>query len=106
MTRPLALLACCVAAAAPAAQGPDAVETELKEFLKNKPAGARGVIPAITPAMLRAKLAGRASYDPKTGVLSLTYRFADKNELKDFDVGDGKPALAPGTIGIPPGESV
>lgn len=85
----------------------EAVEKEWKEFLKGKPAGVKGVVPTITPAMLKAKLAGRASYDQKTGVLTLTYRFGNKDELKDFDLGSAKPVLSPsGALGILPDESV
>ena len=87
-------------------QEAEAVEKEYLQFLKSRPAGVKGAFPTITPAMLKAKLAGRATYDQKSGVLTLTYLFAAKEELKDFELGDTKPTLAKGGIAIPSGESV
>ncbi|HLW63926.1 MAG TPA: hypothetical protein VKS79_01320 [Gemmataceae bacterium] len=63
-------------------------------------------IPVITPEMLRAKLAGKATYDAKTGVLTVSYKFADKKELEDFDCEGVKPKLAAGGFKLEPGESV
>jgi len=78
-----------------------AVEKELKTFMKPAATGpataaAKG-LPRISTLVLQRKLAGRATYNEKTGVLSLTYPFTSKNELKDFEVSDPPPTIiAPG----------
>lgn len=54
-----------------------------------KPAAVRHVFPQLTPEMLKEKLHGRASYDAKTGELTLTYDFANQEQMKDFDLGRG-----------------
>jgi len=89
----------------------EATEKELKEFLKttaggSKTAPSKSAVPKITPASLKAKLAGKATYDEKAGILSLSYRFADKKELKDFELGDTTPTLLPGGfLMLQPGDS-
>jgi hypothetical protein len=60
----------------------------------------------LTPALLKKKFAGKAAFNPKTGELTLVYDFSAKEQLKDFDVGDGKPSLAKGTLTVGPGENV
>jgi hypothetical protein len=89
----------------------EAVEKDLKEFLKEVGADPNASVvkappPVIPAAKLKAKLAGRATYDQKTGVLTITYRFADKNEFKDFDFGDAKPKpSSPAALVLQPKES-
>lgn len=89
----------------------EAAEKDLKEFLKEVGADPNASVvktppPVLPAAKLKAKLAGRASYDQKTGVLTITYRFADKNEFKDFDLGDAKPKpVTPAALVLQPKES-
>ena len=89
----------------------EATEKELKEFLKTttgtpSSAPSKTAVPKIAPALLKAKLAGKATYDDKTGVLTISYRFTDKKELKDFDLGDTTPTLLPaGFLMLQPGDS-
>lgn len=54
----------------------------------------------VTPAMLKKKFAGKAAFNPKTNELTLVYDFATKDQLKDFDVGDEKPAVAKGLLAL------
>jgi len=56
----------------------------------------------ITPALLKKKFAGKAAFNPKTGELTLVYDFAIKDQLKDFDLGDAKPAMAKGVLRVLP----
>jgi LSD1 subclass zinc finger protein len=72
----------------------------------NKPTEETGGVPAITPALLQKKFHGRAAYNPRTKELTLTYDFRDKSQLKDFDLGDAKPALKGGAVVLEPGESI
>jgi len=67
---------------------------------------AGGGSPVITPEMLKAKLAGKATYDPKTGILTVSYKFADKKELEDFDCGEAKPKLVGGYLKIDPATAI
>lgn len=60
----------------------------------------------ITPALLRKKFAGKAAFNPKTGELTLVYDFANKDELKDFDLGDTKPKVQRGAILVDPASSI
>lgn len=60
----------------------------------------------FTPALLKAKFAGRAAFNKKTGELTLYYDFTNINQLKDFDLKDGKPQLVPGNLRLPPGEAI
>ena len=59
----------------------------------------------LTPALLKKKLAGKAAFSPKTGELTLVYDFKDKDQLRDFDLGDWKPKLNRG-VGLQAGESI
>ena len=60
----------------------------------------------ITPALLKKKFAGKAAFNPKTGELTLVYDFANKDQLKDFDLGDAKPKFQRGVVELASGESV
>jgi hypothetical protein len=49
----------------------------------------------------------RPSYDPKTGVLKLSYDFSDAKQLKDFEFDkDAKPTLQKGTLSIKGGDAI
>jgi hypothetical protein len=48
---------------------------------------------AITSAVLKKKFRGSAVYDDKTATLKLSYDFASKDQLKDFNVGAAKPVI-------------
>ncbi|HLW66475.1 MAG TPA: hypothetical protein VKS79_14265 [Gemmataceae bacterium] len=67
---------------------------------------APGAPPAITADMLRAKLAGKSAYDAKTGVLNLTYTFADKKQLDDFDGSVAKAKLEGGELKLESGATL
>jgi len=54
----------------------------------------------VTPALLKKRLAGKAAFNPKTGELTLVYDFKDKDQLKDFDLGDAKPVVAKGAVAL------
>lgn len=57
--------------------------------------------PQLTPALLRQKLRGRATYDAKTHVLTVSYDFKHKRQLEDFE---GGPVLANSHLAIPTGQ--
>lgn len=59
----------------------------------------------LTPALLKKRLAGKAVFNPKAGELTLVYDFKDKDQLKDFDLGDWKPKLNRG-VSLQAGESI
>lgn len=89
----------------------EGAEKDLKDFLKEvgvdpHVALPKGLPPAIPAARLKAKLGGRASYDQKTGTLTITYRFSGKEEFRDFDFGDAKPKVnSPASLHLLPGET-
>jgi hypothetical protein len=87
------------------------VEKELQKFKTTSMTGiasaaSNGAFPALTPEMLKAKLAGKATYDQKTGTLTISYRFADKAELADFDCGEVRPRFSGGFMKLEPAESI
>ena len=56
--------------------------------------GSSGTGAGVRGAALVSKLAGKASYDQKTGVLTVVYNFSDRRQLKDFECGEAKPGMA------------
>ncbi len=64
------------------------------------------VIIDVKPAALKKLFKGRAAYDTKIGVLSLTYDFARKDQLKDFEFEDEPPRVAEQALWLTSGEKV
>lgn len=60
----------------------------------------------LTPALLKKKLAGRAVFNKKIGELTLLYDLKDKNDLKDFDLGDAKPTVSKGVLRVGPADRI
>lgn len=60
----------------------------------------------VKPAVLKKKFKGRAAYDAKTGLLTLTYDFGKKDQLKDFDLGDAKPVMADQALVLEAGDKI
>lgn len=68
----------------------DAAVRELETIIEGKP----DIDLEITPALLKAKFAGKAVYNPKNGELTLTYDFPGKGQLADFETKDSKAIIA------------
>ncbi len=64
---------------------------------------ARPLADVMTPAALRERLRGRATFDPKSGELTLTYDFATADQLQDFAPDLGKPKLLSRALVLEPG---
>ncbi len=60
----------------------------------------------ITTAMLKKKLHGKVAYNPKTGELVLTYDWASRKQLDDFDLTRAKPTLMRGVLVLRAGDSM
>ena len=60
----------------------------------------------VTPAMLKKKFAGKAIFNPKTHELTLTYDFAGKAQLSDFEVNDTKAVVSKKFLGIDAGDKL
>jgi hypothetical protein len=54
----------------------------------------------LTPELLKDKFHGRATYNAKTGELSLAYDFRNRNQLKDFDLDGANPWMANGAVEV------
>jgi TolB-like protein len=69
--------------------------------------GAGAAVPKIDPALLRKKFsASKATYDAKTGELSLAYDFKTPLQSKDFDLKESKPNLRGGAVYLDPGDVI
>ncbi|HEY1378399.1 MAG TPA: hypothetical protein VGF55_16490 [Gemmataceae bacterium] len=64
---------------------------------------ARPLADVLTPAALRDKLKAKATFDPKSGELTLTYDFATADQLQDFTPDTGKPKHVNRTLVLEPG---
>lgn len=60
----------------------------------------------VTSAALKKKFAGKATFNPKTGELSLAYDFPGKAQLSDFEVGDKKVLITKKTLFIEAGDEL
>lgn len=60
----------------------------------------------VKPAVLKKKFQGKAVYEPKSGLLSITYDFAKKDQLKDFEFADAKPIITSRTLLIDGSERI
>lgn len=60
----------------------------------------------VKPAVLKKKFGGRAVYNSKSGELTLTYDFGNKNQLSDFAVDDAKVAIVNNTLLIEGGDKL
>jgi hypothetical protein len=58
----------------------------------------------LTAALVKKKLAGKVKYEPKTGVLVLTYDFKTADQLKDFDTQDVGTVVKGGMVNVPAGQ--
>jgi hypothetical protein len=58
----------------------------------------------ITPALLKKKFQGEASYNAETGVLTLVYDFSREEQLRDFELDDSTPVVSKGTLKLQGGE--
>jgi hypothetical protein len=84
-----------------------AVEKQLEAFRRGRPRAADDPLAdALTPELLKAKFMGKAAFDKKTGTLELTYRFADRKELEDFECSDIPPKLSGGGAILVAGQSI
>ena len=54
----------------------------------------------VTQALLKKKFVGKAAFNPRTNELTLLYDFANKDQLKDFNLGDAKPVVAKGAVSL------
>jgi hypothetical protein len=63
----------------------------------------RPLADVLTPAALRDKLKAKATYDAKSGELTLTYDFAAADQLHDFTPDTGKPKHVNRTLVLEPG---
>lgn len=70
----------------------------------NRPAKKRSL--AQLASLLRKKLRGRVSFDPKTEQFTLTYDWTTKVQLQDFDQSKAKLTFVRGRLPLQPGESV
>lgn len=61
----------------------------------------RTLEPQLTPDLLRKKLRGRATFDAKTRVLTVSYDFKHKRQLEDFE---GSQVLGNGHLAVPTGQ--
>ena len=59
-----------------------------------------------TTTLLKKKLAGKASYNPKTLELSLGYDFSNRNQLRDFDSGEAQPKCLNRSLELAAGEGI
>jgi hypothetical protein len=87
----------------------DAIAALQKLLPTKAPAGSGKDAPAedelkITPALLKKKFQGKASYDAKTGVLTMVYDFSSEEQLKDFELDDSTPVVSKGTLKLQGGE--
>lgn len=74
----------------------------LRKFLPDA-----GLAPAeVSADLVRRKFAGRASFAPKAGELTIAYDFGDKGQLKDFEFGKVKPAIEHNLLKVEGGVSV
>ncbi|QEL17867.1 hypothetical protein [Limnoglobus roseus] len=64
------------------------------------------LVKLITPAALKKKFAGKAAFNAKTGELTLVYDFKEKEQLKDFDLGDAKPEVKQLTLRVGPADGI
>jgi hypothetical protein len=48
----------------------------------------------VKPAQLKKKFSGRAIYEAKSGLLSITYDFTNRDQLKDFAFANANPIVA------------
>lgn len=60
----------------------------------------------ISPAKLRARFGGQASLNPNDNTLTLSYSFAAKNEVKDFEPGGSALRVQNGFLKLDPGDEV
>ena len=60
----------------------------------------------ITPEILKLKFAGKATFDEKSGMLELVYRFSDRKELQDFELSDVPPTIVNSSVIISAGQSI
>jgi hypothetical protein len=56
--------------------------------------------------LLQKKLHGKVAYDSKTGEFVLTYDWASKKQLEDFDLVKAKPEFIQGSLALRPGDSI
>src|SRR5262245_34505774 len=82
-----------------------ALETSLAKKVEGRGKAPPGPL-NIIPEVVRKKLAGKATYNPRTGELILIYDFKDKRQLKDFDAGKSSPVLVRGALQMEGGESM
>src|SRR5262249_45042272 len=80
-------------------QAIQALEAIQKEAAKEE------AVQEVTPEILK-HFKGRASYDRKTKVLTLTYDFQNAIQLDDFDAENAKPVVRRGTLFIPVAEQI
>ena len=80
----------------------DAAIAALQKLVPETPHDA----PLITPALLRRKFGGNASYEPKSGELTLTYDFKSKDQLSDFTSDGPKLPFRRGLLHIEAGQRI
>jgi hypothetical protein len=82
----------------------DKIADAIAALQKLLPTKAAGDGKKITPAILRKKFQGKASYNSKTGLLTLVYDFSSTDQLKDFELDDSKPQVAKRKVKLDGGE--